>query len=222
MPNRTGGKKGGRKRGGNNSVVALSKSQLWDQTLARAKDACHLTDRIALGTVTTVASGAYNAFTTLTPIAYASGVYVPGSFGQRVFNIARNYARYRINRLLLCYRPVLGTTTTGIFATGFVDDPNTSLIPSISIPTVDELRCSHSDSVYREIEVEWKPIDTSLWYFTAPDPVTSQSLADYRFESPVAFAGAVGYTASQSQTLGVLQLYYDITFEGAQDPDPLG
>jgi hypothetical protein len=208
------GKKNGNGRGGG-TVTSLSKSQMWDAQLARTKDACHLSDRLIFVTLTSGA-GLLSTSIPITVTGYSSGSYVQGTLGSRVFNIGQNYARWRVNRLLACYRPVVGTTTPGVLAVGFVDDPNTSLVPTTTYTTVDEARCSHADSVYREIEVEWRPIDRSIWFYTAADPLTSQSLADYRFESPCSLNIASAFTAA-STTFGICQLYYDISFEGAQN-----
>jgi hypothetical protein len=131
--------------------------------------------------------------------------------------------RYRINRLLAVYRPATSTAATGITGIGFVDDPDT-LTPEgtpQTLVSLEELRCSHTDSVYRDIEVEWFPIDKTAWYFCAPSSTGSLTGADIRMETPVAFASAVAFaTPSMFLTLGVTYLYYDITFVGAVDPSP--
>jgi hypothetical protein len=115
----------------------------------------------------------------------------------------------------------VGTTTAGVLGIGLVDDPDPVLSAgtgsTLTYSAVDEFRCSHADSVYREMEVEWKPLDKTVWYYTTPSPASS--VADQRDQYQVGFSYAGAYLPAVSTTLGVLQLYYDITFEGADDPN---
>jgi len=222
------GKKSGRgKRGGGggakSAVAALSRSEVWDRSLAIRKDSCHVSDRVSLGSLTGTPSGGnlFVPFVTLAPAAITSGVAGPGVLGTRVYDLARCFTRYRINRLLAVYRPVVGTTTAGIAGVAFLDDPDTA--PTEGIPqtviSASELRCSHTDSVYRDIEVEWRPVDGKTWYYTDPAQATPSG-ADLRFQSPVAIGSGAAFVSGTNVSFGVLYLYYDITFEGAVDPDP--
>jgi hypothetical protein len=139
-------------------------------------------------------------------------------FGVRVANIAPNFQRFRITRLLACWRPIFGTSTSGRVGVGFSDDPfpTASLIPTPVTPVqIDELRCSHVDSIYRDVEVEWRPIEPSTWYYV--DPTIGGSAADQRLEYPGALTAAIDQS-SVAGLAGTIALYYDITFEGAVDP----
>jgi hypothetical protein len=224
MPRKNGGKSRNRSGGSTKSVVALSLSQKWDSILASSKDSCRISDRVIIGNVT----GASNILGPGIPVSPSitpttGTVPTAGLLGGRPFLLSQLFFRYRINRLLVCYRPVVGTTTSGAVALGFLDDPDPEFpigTPGQTTPlsyfAIDELRCSHVDSVYREVEVEWKPIDKTTWYFTTPSPTAT--VADQRMEYPVALAIAAAFLPATSMTYGISQLYYDITFEGAYDP----
>jgi len=203
-------------------VASLSLSQVWDSKLARTKDACHLSDRVAFAPFTATSTFATTILPS--PIVFISGAYAAGALGQRVFNIGQNYLRYRINRLLACYRPVTGTSSSGIVGIGFADDPfPASTQQPGTFTSIEGLRCSHADSIYREIEVEWRPIDPKKWYFVDPDPSTSQSVADQRLEIPVSLYASMQFGSFSTATaFGALTLYYDITFEGADDSEVTG
>lgn len=183
-----------------------------------------MSDRVYLGTLGGTSNAAGNvpqSPVVLQPIVYNGTTYVAGALGGRVFDIAQCFTRYRINRLLATYRPIVGTTTAGNAAVGFIDDPD-NITPEgfpTTVLAVNELRCSHVDTIYRDIEVEWRNIQPSTWYFTDPASTATASGADIRLESPVSFIGGLGFTApSTSITAGGIYLYYDITFEGAEDP----
>jgi len=208
-----------RRRGGKGSggiprtVTALSASQAWDKKLAVSKDRCRVNDRVPYSTVTS-STGTANAFTPLSPIFTNGTSTIAGIFGQRVYSIAQNYTRYKINRLLICYRPIIGTTASGLIGIGVSDDPAPTPQPGSTV-AIGELRCSHVDSVYREIEVEWRPTSVGTWYFV--DAAVAQDQADYRLEYPGGLAFALSYGAVAAQTYGQLYIYYDITFEGATE-----
>jgi len=214
MPRTKGNRRGGRNGGSSTrTVTALSASQAWDKTLATAKDRCRVNDRVPYAVITS-STGTTNSFAPLAPIATNGTTTVPGIFGQRVYSIAQNYTRYRINRLLICYRPIVGTTTAGLIGIGVSDDPAPSPQPGTTTQ-VAELRCSHVDSVYREIEIEWRPVQPGTWFFV--DSAIAQDQADYRLEFPGALATALSYGASAATNYGQVYLYYDITFEGATE-----
>lgn len=214
MPKNGRRKRSSRGPRGGTVVTSLSASQAWDRRLASAKDTCRINDRIALGAITTNTGGSYSYFNILAPASNSGTAIGVGLFGQRVFSIGVNFYRYRINRLLACYRPIVGTGTAGLTAVGFADDSeyDTNRQTPNTVALVQELRCSHSTSVYREIEVDWKPVDPKTWYYV--QAVESNSASDYRFESPGALVFAAAY-APASTVIGQIDLYYDITFEGS-------
>jgi len=210
-------KKNGRKsRSGDGRVVtSLSASQFWDRKLATAKDACRVSDRIALGAFTVNSGGTFSFGSPLSPAVSNGTSSVAGLFGQRVFTLGGNFLRYRINRLLACYRPIVGTNVSGLAGLGFLDDVDVSTTAE-TVASIQELRCSHSDSIYREIEVEWRPVDPGCWYYFLPD--NGRDDADSRLQWPGSLVFGVQYT-SASIVVGQIDLYYDITFEGASDPN---
>jgi len=197
--------------------MALSASQVWDRRLANFKDSCTLSDRISVATLTTVGSSSQFGPLYIRPLILSSGVLAPGSLGSRVGDVALCYLRYRINRLLLCYRPIVGTATPGVFATGFADDP--AILGAITpgnTNAVEELRCSHANSVYREIEVPWEPVDRKVWFYCDPTS-TSPTSAELRQDCPCVLLSAIDFGPSTT-TIGSLYVYYSITFEGAVSP----
>jgi hypothetical protein len=221
-----GNKKVGRSRGRAAVTTALSLSQSWDLQLAKSKDSCRIVDRVVLSSFTNSGATTNGPVFVVSPqVAGATSGAPPiqGTLGNRPFQLSTVFLRYRINKLLLCWRPVVGTNTSGAFAIGFIDDPDFTSSggtsnPSVGYLALDECRCSHADSVYNSQEVEWKPIDSSAWYYTTPDPVSLPSVADIRLQYACGVAGASIFSnANSGTTLGVLQLYYDITFEGAVD-----
>jgi hypothetical protein len=171
-------------------------------------------DRVPFGSLTT-ATGATSTIVPATVVTTNGSTTAPGLFGQRVYSIGLNFTRFRINRLLACYRPAVGTTTNGVVAVGFVDDPLPGFVNVTGVNFVEELRCSHADSIYREVEVEWKPVDPSVWYYVQPDVTATQTTADQRLECPCAIAITIALGPAVATTFGIMSLYYDITFEGA-------
>jgi hypothetical protein len=225
MP-KNGNKKVGRARGRAAVTTALSLSESWDLKLAKSKDSCRLVDRVLLSSLTSSGVATSGPIFVVSPQVAGPTSGAPpaqGTLGNRAFQLSTVFLRYRINKLLLCWRPVVGTNTSGAVAIGVVDDPSYTASsgttnPSLSYVAVDELRCSHAASVYASQEVEWKPLDTTAWYYCTPDPVSMPSVADLRLEYPCSVVGAANYCSAVSgTTLGVFQLYYDITFEGAID-----
>jgi hypothetical protein len=204
----------GSSRSGAAVTAALSLSQVWDLKLARSKDSCHVRDRVPVGVIGATTGLA----SSLTPVSIANtngSSTTPGIFGNRVYAIGTNYARYRVNRLLATYRPIVGTTTAGIVGIGFLDDATATFTNEGTVGYIEELRCSHNDSCYRDIEVEWKPIDSSIWYYVFPDVAATQTTADQRLEYPCSFATVVQYGVAGTISYGLSSLYFDITFEGA-------
>jgi len=214
-----GKRKGSRRKSGSRVgrvVTSLSASQAWDRKLASSKDTCHLSDRMPLGLISTTSAGSLSYYQPLTITNSSGSVQVAGLFGNRVFSIGVNYLRYRINRLLACYRPIVGTSTSGLAALGFADDGGIEALQGTTASTslIQEFRCSHSTSIYREIEVEWKPVDPSVWYYV--ESAASNSVSDYRFEYPGTFLFAIN-NGPASVNVGQVDLYYDITFDGEAD-----
>jgi hypothetical protein len=203
------------------SAPSLSLSQLWDSKLARTKDSCHLSDRVPIGPLVS-STGISSSVFPISVVTTNGSSVTPGALGQRVFAIGQNYTRYRVNRLLATYRPIVGTTTAGLVGIGFSDDPINGFANVSNPGFIEELRCSHADSVYREIEVEWKPIDKTAWYFVQPDVTAVQTTADQRLEYPCALCVSLQFaTAVASTTYALVSLYYDITFEGAESANLL-
>jgi hypothetical protein len=195
-------------------VTALSMSQVWDHKLAVSKDMCHVSDRT---TVVAVLNGTVATFNANFPISINlsnTTSVIPGNLGARMNSLGAAFLRYRINRLLACWRPVAGTTTSGRIALGFLDDafPAAAETPGNAI-TVTDLRCSHSDSVYRDIEVEWRPIDSGKWYYV--DVAAAGLSADQRLAVPCILAVAGDSLPTTATNYGGVTLYYDVTFEGA-------
>jgi len=218
MPGRKGNK-GPRGRssgtGRVQTVTSLSASQTWDRRLANSKDRCRVVDRVYTGLIA-AAAGSTNGSLLLAPLFNTAGAVGTGAFGLRVAAIANCFLRYRIHSLLACYRPLTGTTTAGRIGLGFFDDPSTATTQvTASVNIIDETRCSHVDSVYREIEVPWKPVDSTTWYFCDPAPTNSAS--DERLEVPALLAYAQDFGPGTTTNYGVVYVYYDIEFEGAVD-----
>jgi hypothetical protein len=183
--------------------------------LARAKDICHVSDRVSPLSLTL--SGAVATFTGSVPISVyqTNGTTVSsGILGLRVSDIGGCFVRYRINRLLACWRPICGTNTSGRIGIGFADDafPYAGQTPGNDVAITD-FRCSHSDSVYRDIEVEWTPIDKNKWYYV--DINVTGSSADQRLAVPALLVYAGDGLPTTTTTYGGVTLYYDLTFEGA-------
>jgi len=199
-------------------VTALSMSQQWDHQLATRKDACHLSDRVTLAPISGTTAVSNNSYPLGIYVSNGSSV-TSGNLGIRVSDIGGCYLRYRINRLLACWRPIVGTNTAGRISMGFLDDafPFAASDPTVGI-TVTDLRCSHSDSVYRDIEVEWKPVDKKKWYYV--DLAAAAASADQRFSVPCILV-VLGEGLPTTTTLyGGVTVYYDITFEGATTASP--
>jgi hypothetical protein len=218
MP-KSNGKRSSRRSRPSTVVTSLSASEKWDRVLANSKDTCRIVDRVTpFGLTTTTAGTPVSLFAPLGPFSTNGSVLATGIFGSRVASIAPNFTRFRVNRVLACWRPIVGTTTFGRVGLGFDDDPfgTTTISPTpTTVVTIDELRCSHTDSVYKDIEVEWRPVEAKTWYFV--DATIAGSSADQRLEYPAALAVAADNTNIATQALGSVVLYYDLTFEGAID-----
>jgi hypothetical protein len=195
-------------------VTSLSASMAWDKKLAVRKDSCTVNDRVP-NLLASTAATSYTFFGPLGPTMWNGTSTVAGAFGARVFSISQCFLRFRINKLLACWRPIVGTTTPGIAGVGFVDDPDPLIAEQPgTVALIQELRCSHTDSVYRDIEVEWSPLDPKAWYYVDPDPAT-QSVADLRMQNQCALAVSAQYLNTGTGNLAQVTLYYSITFEGA-------
>jgi len=205
-------------RSNRSTTVVTQLSQGWDLKLASAKDSCHLSSRVLAFSPVALTGGApVLSGSIVSPEIWNGTSVVSGVLGQRPFSIGANYLRYRINRLLACWRPAVGTQFNGRCAVGFFDDPapgGAFVSPTLAI--ISDLRCSHEDSIYRDIEVEWTPIDKTRWYYV--DAESTISNADIRLESPCAVTVTQdNYGTGFVGLLGSLTLYYDMTFEGAVD-----
>jgi len=118
------------------------------------------------------------------------------------------FARYKIVKLIIQVRPLLGQTTNTVF--GILDDVINS---AATLPTtfndVYQLRCSAIISPGQTVPTifEWKPVDPDKWYYTEGDIG-----GDNRFTVP---AGLVAF--SSSGTVLPVEFHYTIEFEGATD-----
>jgi len=196
-------------------VTALKMSESWDLKLANSKDVCHIVDRIGFSPLSSTASQSTLSLSFPVSIQQTNGTTISvGILGQRVLNISSGFVRYRINRLLACWKPACGTTTSGRASIGFVDDPFPSAVnnPSTEI-AAQEVRCSHADTVYRDIEVEWRPIDRNKWYYV--DIAAAGLSADQRLTTPALMLLTFDALPTTATVLGGPTLYYDITLEGA-------
>jgi hypothetical protein len=191
-------------------VTALSMSERWDLQLAKSKDSCHLNGKFwnFSSIATTLVA------TTVTVADLSTGSATVGTLGLRAFNIAKNYTRYRINKLLFRAFPAnaaIDVDTSVAFAV--IDDP--SSVQPTSFDQLANFRCSRAALGNRQdssnLEFEWVPVDRSKWYYVLDDNV---SLADARFAAPCTFVAICGTTAGTC----TFQVYYDITFEGATSP----
>jgi len=198
--------------------VLAQLSQVWDQRLALQKDACHLNGRVNVLSI----SGAttINGTEVSMSILQTNGSAISeGNLGNRPYDVGTCFLRYRINRLLACYRPTCGTNTAGRIVIGFVDDPFPAAAqqPGNALAATD-LRCNHSDSVYRDIEVEWTPVDKKRWYYV--DVGTTGASADQRLAIPCNLVYAGTSLPTTTQEYGAITIYYDISFEGASGTSP--
>jgi len=190
-------------RVGPRSVQELSQSETLDRQLAKRSDKISLKDKTLVGII--------SGTTVLTNTSFNLNPAVSTSFGSRVSAISSYFTRYRILKLLVRYTPVVGTATSGRVALGFLDDATND---EGSLPTtvgqVAALRCARVDSPYRDIELEWKPIDPMKWYYT----VGTVTGTDQRFTTPAALIISTDSFAT-SVTAGSFSFYYTIEFEGA-------
>jgi len=191
-------------------VTALSMSERWDLQLARSKDSCRLQ-----GKYFNFSSVTLTAVTTTVNVAtLTTGTSLSGSLGNRAYNIGRNYTRYRINKLLVrAYPQNSAVDVDTLVAFSFIDDP--SSIQPTTFSDIAEMRASRTALGNRQdsanLELVWTPIDKSKWYYVLDD---NSSLSDARLSSPCSF---IAITATSGGTC-TFSLYYDITFEGATDP----
>jgi len=207
-------RKGNRGVSSTRVVTALTASQSWDRQLSTHKDRCVVTDRVLLTNIISATGGLSGSAQFLSPLIVAAGAVTAGLFGNRIADLSACFLRYRIRKLLACYRPVCGTTTSGLIGLGFIDDavPSPTTTPTSTL-AIDELRCSHVDSVYREIEVPWSPIDPKTWYYV--DPAAALDQADARLQYPGSIVYSLESGPGGSTTYGRVQIYYTIEFEGA-------
>jgi len=106
-----------------------------------------------------------------------------------------------------------GTCTIGV-----LDDAGATVQPTV-VPAISDMRCSRSFSTFLtdsgSWELDWAPIDRKRWYFCQQAATSTSS--DDRWASPFQIF-AIGSTA----TMASIQVYLDITFEGAADPTTTG
>jgi len=203
--------------------TALTLSQSIDLQLARKADKIDLKGKVSFG-LQTVTAGSL-AFNTPLAISFFNGSsVVAGPFGTRVNQIAACFLRWRIAKLLVVWRPVLGTNSAGRVCLAFLDD-NSREGSALPLPTgVDEamdLRCSHVDSIYRDIEVPFSPIDPSKLYYTDATMVGASGTvtSDPRFSTPATLVvNADSAGSGVTAVAGTLEMYYTLSFEGAIDP----
>jgi hypothetical protein len=201
MPKRSNNRRSGKT--GNRVQTALSQSEVWDQKLAVRTDVCHVQQRLLLAT------SIGSTVSTYSPVI--SGV--TSNVGVRLADLGVCFSHWRINRMLIRLLPTgAGTCTIGV-----LDDAGATVQPA-GIPAINDMRVSRSFSTYltdsAAWELDWKPLDRS-WHYCQLPPTQSQS--DDRWISPFQlFAiGSTGFSAS-------IQVYLDITFEGATDPTTAG
>jgi len=202
MPKRSNQRRSGKT--GKSVTTALTQSEVWDRKLAMARDVCHVQQRLNL------ASGVGTTETNYLPIASGS----TSTLGVRLSDLAFCFTHWRINRCLLRLLP----TAAGVCTVGFVDDPDATTQPT-NAAAINDLRISRSFSTFLTDsgawELEWTPLDKRQWYFTEISPSTSA--ADFRLVSPFQIF-AIGGTANMAN----MQVYLDISFEGATDPTTTG
>jgi len=180
--------------------TALTQSEVWDTRLAVSKDSCRVQQRLLL------AIGVGATLTTYTPFPGGAGA----NMGARVNTLGSCFSRWRLNRVLLRLLPQVA----GTCSVGFIDDPDSVITPT-AVPAINDLRCSRSFSTLLtdsgSWELEWTPVDRKKWYYTSI--VASPSVSDVRFVAPFSI-----YAIGSASGLASIQVYMDITFEGAADP----
>lgn len=184
-------------------TTVLSQSESFDRQLAVRSDMITVKDR----TLNFLVTGSTGAGTSLAVGLLPSASV---SFGARMSNIATNYSRYRIVKIIVRYIPIVGTTTSGRVAIGVLDDASGDLttVPA-SVPSISSLRCSHTNSPYKEIEFTWKPIDSEKWYY-----LSDLSGQDQRFVIQATLL-ACGDQFGATTSAGSIELLYTVQLDGA-------
>lgn len=185
-------------------MTALTQSEVWDRKLAVFKDACHVQQRLALAT---------NVGTTLltfTPVISGS----TSTVGVRLGDLGVCFEKWRINRMLIRVLPLASCT----LSLGVTDDPDPVTQPA-NIPAINDLRVSRSFSTFLtdsgSWELDWTPVDKRKWYYCQL-PSTG-TMSDYRLSVPLQI-----FALASVANAALLQVYLDITFEGAADPTTTG
>jgi hypothetical protein len=132
----------------------------------------------------------------------------PTTFGDRIVTVANIFARWRIVKLIVQLPPA-GTGGSAIafgITDDFIGEGGSSPAPS-TFNEVLELRCSRTNlSTVNPSEIEWKPLDSSKWYYTQPG-----ASGDNRLVFP-------GSLSTFGPGTGVpIVFYYTLEFAGAFD-----
>lgn len=154
------------------------------------------------------------------------GVYLvfavfPQNLGDRVFNVAENFNRFRIRSLRFELRSKAPTTTYGTYVHGVDDDAeiNSSTLPTPTEQAVLDYRVSRERHVFMDSTLNWKPLDASKWYYVNTGPsVGSQS---DRFVTPCTYVlfSSDNFGLGTGTSVFNLDIHYAIEFSGACEPN---
>jgi hypothetical protein len=175
----------------------MTPTEAFEASLSRGTDATVLRGKLAL-----------TANTSVTPAAVLA--LNPSSLGVRCSAIAAIFSRYRFKYVRIKFLNGLGAIGTNFGALGVQDDIGLTLNTPTSVSGVLELRCSGSAFNNQTIptQIEWTPVDKSLWYYTIND------LTESRLSTSGILYSAGLNTATASLDV---EIDYCIVFQGASD-----
>lgn len=131
-------------------------------------------------------------------------------------SIANNYQLYKVHKLRLCFKPVLGTDTVGSVAMGFYMDPENSI--AFSETSLLNLQKSESGPLWvlQSADLNDTELDTRKIYFTAPDVNNSNASVQCQF------VVGTSYNELPETIYGQLWIEYDIELRTPQISEGLG
>lgn len=113
----------------------------------------------------------------------------------RLYNIARNYQKYRFRRAALKIQSSTTTSTNGLYVVGYNSNPDAEYTKETAVPAIFNLPGAQSANVWRTITSEAKLEDRNKWYNLDPDSeeimMTTQGYFAVAVQSPVSTTGAL-------------------------------
>jgi len=87
----------------------------------------------------------------------------------RLYNLARNYQKFRFTRLALKVQSSTTTSTNGLYVVGYNSNPDAEYTRQVAVPAVFDLPGAQSANVWRTITSVARIEDRNKWYNLDPD-----------------------------------------------------